>query len=366
MKVLKKLLGSFLAIALVFSMVLVVPIRVKAADEKYYTVKIVLGNISDASFNTDKIDALGLDSKNDIKGNKLVITEKIDSAQPKSFTINQIKDAIDIKKDANGASKYYVKGIRVSGADDLFTEDVVLDKDETYVVAYGVGEILSYNVKFIDDKGAEIYKPLKLYAAKGENITVSPEHVAGYKPDADAKGFILLNDGQEIVFTYTPYNVKEIITETEITRIEHIDGPTIYTHDYQYIEGEPVVNTITNNNNGVVSNRRITNPPRVVAEANTGNAEGDNAEGDNAAAGEGTTTIGDDQTPLAGDKKEEVEIPNSETPLGPVGPEVPEEEGLSLLMIVLIVIIILSILTLIITWIYMMTKRQKERVKDNK
>ena len=99
-----------------------------------------------------------------------------------SFTLDE--DAVTVTD-----SKYYVKGFRVSGQDDLSLEAITVQKDMDFVVAYGVaGEMVSYTVNFVEygtgqplanDEGAT---SKTFYGKEGDKPIVPFEYVPGYRP----------------------------------------------------------------------------------------------------------------------------------------------------------------------------------------
>lgn len=358
MKGIKKYLGGLLAVMFAFSLMLTLSVRAEATDTKY-TVTISLGNLGEskeASFNVSKIEAMGY-AASSIQGNKLVITENYNSSSPKTLSRNAICEAIDIKADSNGVKKHYVKGLRVAGADAIISSDIVFDKDETYVVAYGVGEVISYIVKFVDEKGNAVASPITLYAGKGESIKVPAEHITGYTPDVESKDIILNTDKQEVVFTYKAPTEKENVTYKEITSIQYINGTPTYTYDYEYVEGEPQVRTNTNTGNTVVNNREIAAAGTEAgaagaaegAEAAEAGAEGEGDAAGESAEGSDETTITDPDTPLG------IEIPETDTPLGGQN----QRSGLSRVLVTIAVITIILIIAVIITTYYVSRKRNR-------
>ena len=185
MKFLKKAFSVLFTLAFLLS---IFAFDSKVVNASYtYRIKISLGNNGNAYFDETGVNNLGASYEVSQSGRNLVISNL---AYDSTVTFNY-SDIIKIKADntETQTSKYYVKGLRVSGSDDLVdaTNKVVnltVLGDESYVVAYGVGTIIPYTVRYVDEEGNQLLDDETLYAAKGEVVFVPSRHIKGYVPDA--------------------------------------------------------------------------------------------------------------------------------------------------------------------------------------
>ncbi len=375
MKKMKTMLGFFLSLVFAFSLVISTPITANAAD-RYYTVSFALGNNKDASFNIANVEALisgkGI-AKDKCTLNAKKITLKSKTTDSITITQDEIKSVIDITGD-----EFRFDGLKVSGADKTFAGDVVLNKDETYIVAFAIKSIISYNVSYVDTKGHAVATPVTLYAAKGEKIKVPAEHVDGYEPEKEYIEEVLSEEGQEFKFVYKePTEVIHTTTKTE-TRTQYVNGGTTYTYDYQYVDGGTEVTESTTNNPTVVTNRSEhrdngttgSNSSTTTTVERNGNAGGaadganasDGANGTNGTGnGSNTTTIGDGDTPLAGGKEEGTTIPEGETPKAGE-----KEHFVRTMMVTLFILILIVITTLVIVHVTNVKRQQTiENIEKN-
>ena len=89
----------------------------------------------------------------------------------------------------NDGTKYYVKGFRLSGQDDLHSQAFNISEDMDFVVAYGVaGEMVSYTISFVEygtgnavtvDSGVT---SMTYYGKQGDKPVVPYEYAEGYRP----------------------------------------------------------------------------------------------------------------------------------------------------------------------------------------
>jgi len=81
-------------------------------------------------------------------------------------------------------SKYYVKGMRASGSEDLISA-VTVNKDRDYVMAYGVkGNMVAYTVNYVDENGTALLDAETFYGNVGDKPVVAYRYVEGYLPQA--------------------------------------------------------------------------------------------------------------------------------------------------------------------------------------
>lgn len=118
--------------------------------------------------------------------------------------------------------KYYVKGFRISGQDELAKEAFTVDKDMDFVVAYGVtGEMVSYTVSFVEygtgnpltaDSGVS---SVTFTGKVGDKPIVPYEYVTGYRPRYLNITGTLKEDGNNWTLEYIPLTAGEtVVTET--------------------------------------------------------------------------------------------------------------------------------------------------------
>lgn len=198
-------------------------------------------------------------------------------------------------------SKYYVKGVRLSGRDDApvyTTLSVKATEDTDYVVVYAVaGNQTLYTVEYVDANGKKLAEPDKFYGNIGDKPIVAGKYIAGYAPQAFALTGTLVENPTEsseinnFKFVYTPSQIDYFNKVTE-----YVDGGTYVV----YVDGGTVV-VGGGTAGGGAAGGGATNV--------TGNTAGtENADGDIAGTGEGTEGEGmppeiidldDEETPLA-------------------------------------------------------------------
>lgn len=394
MKNSKRFLGAFLSLICVLSLLLVMPIT---AEANYtYTANIVVGDVDDASFDksaitvTDKAGTERSDYSIDLVKRSTASGDLVDY----KLVISNLSYKDKISFDANklvklGAdSKYYVKGMRISGSDDLINPsgntnvDIQVTADETYVVAYGIGKIIPYKVKYLGENDQALYEEETLYGAEGEVLVVPARHIPDYTPDVVEKKVELVKD-TVVIFKYTklePTVITENVTKNEVV---YVKGDTVYKYEYQYLDSEPQVVTTTNPGQTVTNNRREAGATRTTGNAETtttiigGNATGNTADAneagageagkagkagaeDSASTGEGTTTIDDDSVPLAGE--DVTSIPENDVPKAGETESSHMTRNLFITLIILIVIVV-------VTYILVQQKRKAtvahSKKKDN-
>ena len=212
-------------------------------------------------------------------------------------------DNIIVNANEDGTpSKYYVKGIRISGREDLSyyaaTHGEVLTEDKDYVVVYGIkGEQVEYTVKYVDKNGKELAPADTFTGNVGDKPVVACKYIAGYAPQAFKLTKTLVSDAGEgenpnvFKFVYVPSEINHYKNSTEYvdagTNVIYVGGGTV------------VVPGGTAAGGGNASN--------VTGGGAGGNAEGAGAEGEGAeGAGEGTSEgpqeiidLDDEEVPLA-------------------------------------------------------------------
>lgn len=358
MRAFKKTLGLFLTLVFVITLANLNPIIAEASYT--YQIKIALGNNADASFDSSAVDALKADLGSDrvsVDGDVLKIT-----GWNYNDTYNFDVDAL-VKVKANeitGERKYYVAGLRVSGGDALVTSptkgsddnnnveasaNITVTGDETYVVAYGVGTVIPYTVKYVDESGNALLEDDTLYAAKGEVVYVPAKHIDKYYPNAyyltDSTG---LKADTVFTFIYKKYSGStKVIDETSYSSSTVYGNPT---YEYQYRNsGTNTTQEGTTNNRGNGGN----------AGGNAGDADNAGGEGDGAGAGD-DTTITDGETPL-----DVIDISDEEVAKAGGTPK----DNFIRNMIVGIIIAIIAVLTILIALFVAEKKRRAQLVRTN-
>ena len=321
MKQFKKLVSTVLCALFIVALTFNVPVVAHATSA--YTISISVGNNTDASFNTDELKVNGK-----AYSSAVVKTRKTDDGKdvPFKLVISDLAYGDEVSFEPNkliniaDGSKYYVKGIRVSGADALVNNGaspvtLKVQNDETYVAAYGVGVVIPYKVQYVDDKGNTLYPEETLYGAKDDKAIVPARHIRDYKPDEIEKE-IKIEEGAVVKFVYTelPASIKYETIEEEST--VYVNGGTSYTYEYEYVDGPTAVTNRVNNRPGVVNNRatRRTNTAENTTTVDTANENVGDAtaqDQDEAASDDNSVAIDDEQTPASGDDKK---IPDEDTP----------------------------------------------------
>ncbi len=358
MKNIKRFFGIALTLLFVLSVVFVVPATAEA-KEYTYTVNIALGDNIHASFDEAALSVVNKDGNANTNVSTKVVNRTTEDGKkvPFRLEISNLSyedvisfDAASLVKIASSeaGSKYYVKGIRRSGADALEAGGtnvaLTVKEDEAYVAAYGVGNIIPYKVKYLDTAGNVLYEAETLYGAEGEEAIVPARHVPDYKPDK-VERTVTLAKGTAVTFTYEKLPATVTYETTYETKTVYTKGEPTYIYEYEYNEGEPTVITNTNTNPTTAVNRGVVNNRATATatstEAVTATAEGTDDNGFVDENADDTTTIGEEETPTNG----EVEtIEDEETPKA-----IMEQSHLARSMI--ITLIILVILTLVVMFI---------------
>ncbi len=103
-------------------------------------------------------------------------------------------------------SKYYVKGIRLSGRDNdtVGMSSFAVTGDQEYVVAYGIrGDMTSYVVNYQDTAGNTLAPSRTYYGNVGDRPVIAFLYVEGYEPQAYNLTRTLSANAAENVFTFT-------------------------------------------------------------------------------------------------------------------------------------------------------------------
>lgn len=151
-------------------------------------------------------------------------------------------------------SKYYVKGIRLSGHDSVDNLDpatFVVNGDLDYVVVYGVkGNQVAYTIRYVDENGKQLSEDTVLYGNVGDKPVVAYKYIDSYIPQAYALTKTLVESEKENVFTFTykPGETGEIIENTNI--VTTVISTTPSTNANQGNNGTGNATGGTQNNDG--------------------------------------------------------------------------------------------------------------------
>ena len=151
-------------------------------------------------------------------------------------------------------SKYYVKGIRLSGHDSVDNLDpatFVVNGDLDYVVVYGVkGNQVSYTIRYVDENGKQLSEDTVLYGNVGDKPVVAYKYIDSYIPQSYALTKTLVENENENVFTFTykPGETGEIIENTNI--VTTVISTTPSTNANQGNNGTGNATGVTQNNDG--------------------------------------------------------------------------------------------------------------------
>lgn len=118
-------------------------------------------------------------------------------------------------------SKYYPKGIRLSGRDnDTVAESVFeVTGDADYVAAYGIkGQQVKYTVKYVHENGKKLAEDEVFYGNVGDKPVIAFKYIQGYNPKVYAFTKTLVEDESKNIFEFvytdaTSPTIEEIVTE---------------------------------------------------------------------------------------------------------------------------------------------------------
>jgi len=230
-------------------------------------------------------------------------------------------------------SKYYVKGVRLSGRDNSEAEmasiTVDVNKDEDYVVVYGIkGEQVRYTVKYETEGGKTLAEDDVFYGNVGDKPVVAYKYISGYVPSALAITKTLSENAEENIFTFVYSSAS--------------DGT-------KYMDGETTIiykDTVTT----------------VVVGGSGGNATGVNAGAEQGTAeGEDTQLSEPEQEGSYEEPQEIIDLDDEKAPLGNIDLDGNDEDsGLGMLGIISLV----GIAILALAAILVMILRIRERMKN--
>ncbi len=116
----------------------------------------------------------------------------------------------------NDNSKYYVKGIRLSGRDNntVANSAFLVSGDQDYVVAYGIpGELAEYTVNYVDTNGNKLADSRTYYGNVGDEPVIAYLYIDGYTPDSYNQTGELVSDASKNVFNFVYAKAATSIAE---------------------------------------------------------------------------------------------------------------------------------------------------------
>ncbi len=287
------------------------PESVQAAEKEYtYTVNIYAGDqgtFTDAvKLNVDHRKS-GNTNKSQVKIAKGMITVS-GLVEKDRITVDLGTDSLKLDE-----GRYYVKGVRQSGWDNkMATEIFDVERDEDYVVAYGVrGNMVAYTVSYQDAAGNELAPSDTYYGSVGDKPVVAYRYVEGYEPDVAALTKTLKANEAENVFTF----VYAPVSTEVVTRQVGTPG-TVTSTVTELVPGAPT----TVQTAAPAATTEITGTEGEEAAPEEEEAAPEGAAADEEAA-EPLEEIGDQEVPLANqDLKDldEEEVPASDIQLDKV------------------------------------------------
>lgn len=216
MKMFKKLKYSLLTGCLIFGMMGQTGF---AAEKEPYSYTVTLSAGNQGSFaGTDAVQVQSKEAKISLDNGKIKIT---DLKQGDQVALKVLHDGA-VQMEEN--SKYYVRGVRLSGRDNddaktTATAAFTVESDADYVVAYGVkGDMVSYRINYQDENGNAIAESATYYGNVGDRPMVAYHYIEGYQPQAYNLTKTLSANETENVFTfvYQPVPENTVTTETEV------------------------------------------------------------------------------------------------------------------------------------------------------
>lgn len=128
------------------------------------------------------------------------------------------------------SSKYYVRGIRLSGEDNSTVGNLsfTVTGDQDYVVAYGIkGATVAYTVNYLDEDGNALAPSETYYGNVGDKPVVAYLYIEGYQPQAYNLGKTLVEDATQNVFSfiYAPITVDRVVNRVVNTVTVPVPAP---------------------------------------------------------------------------------------------------------------------------------------------
>ncbi len=292
MKRTNRIVSFIMTMGLVLSMLLFLRMDVDAAYD--YTVKFVIGGtgaekakfVLEPSALTLISDTAEATISED--GTELIVT----GLQYNDEIVFDPKLGVSISSEAGANSKYCVKGIRRSGSDDWVAKSAFkVQKDDSYVIAYGVGTIVEYTVKYLDEVENELSPMVTYYGLLGEEVYIPYRYIDGYAPNTYNIDVLSLGENQEFTFIYKKVNPPAGTTTYESsTRTEYATVTGEPQYIYQMIPRQVIPETAV--------------PAAGGQNGNTADIQGEDAgeEGDGVVIDDERAPLGIDDIVTIGDK----------------------------------------------------------------
>ena len=170
------MMKKLLTLLLVF--VLVLALASPAFAETSYTVRIFAGNMGTI-------------------GGGSVYTTTVTHGDYLSFAIEDVTVT---------DSKYFVRGLRLSGTDNsdmIYTGPVKITEHTDFVVSYGImSTAVQYTVEYLSTSGKVLAPTRTLYGSVGDKPVVAHVYVEDYVPQAYNLTKTLVADESQNVFTF--------------------------------------------------------------------------------------------------------------------------------------------------------------------
>ncbi len=246
--------------------------------------------------------------------------------------VNELNEALERQN-----SKYYVLGVRLSGHEELMPQAFGVQRDEIYVVAYGIrGAMVDCTIRYVDAAGNPLAASRILRANVGDKPIVPYAYIEGYEPQAYNLTKTISENPEENVFTF-------VYTPAAAPAAGPGDTETVYV-------------TVD-----------VPAEPGVAAPGGAVPAPGGAAAGPEAPAGPGAEELPENPTPLA--PQEVLDLDEQQTPSagpGDVGnPADLSGEGAAHLWMVRAGLAAAILLVLLAAWLLFRRRGQKAKTQQD-
>lgn len=271
---------------LAFALALI-PARQGLAAEYPYTYTVTVYAGAKGTFKNDNVATNR--SKGKISDSKVEITGFQCGESVKFVDLEALAECIELNAGDNG--KYYAKGFRQAGQDEIYVNvSRSVEKDTEYVVAYGVkASKVTYTVRYLEyGTGKVLLDERTGYGDADETVVVGHASIPGYTPMAVNISRKLDADDGKNIFTFW-YNLTGSVTVTDEmieTLYNVIPGTTTVTTN-------PGSTTVTQGGGGAAVPDQET--PLVNVDL----------DGDGQADAADLVEIGEDETPLSDEELDE-------------------------------------------------------------
>lgn len=311
MKKLKMILTSLLTVCMLFGSSV---ISVFAAEQEYtYTATFYAGNQGTFS-NVDQLMVKGKEGRPPAVINNMgdkVVVSGLYIGDEVEFNVDDSQNGPIKLMDS---SKYYVKGLRVSGRENMESPKIVVEGDKDLVVAYGIkGNMVAYTVNYHDEEGNELLPSRMYYGNVGDKPVVAYQFVENYTPQVTAYTKTLVSNEAENVFTfvYSPVTTETVTVPGETTTVTTV-VPGTTTTETTVIE-TPAAGTTpagTTGTEGTAGDAGTAGTEGTTGDAGTAGTEGTAGE---AGTDAGTQVIEPEEVPEG--NQDIVDLDEEETPL---------------------------------------------------